>query len=376
MKIEFGSFKIGPIARKHMQEVLDSNWASAGPKVKLFEEKWSQLFDYGYSAAVSSGTDACINALLYLYKNKNVQRGDEVIVPALSFIATSNAVVAAGLTPRFVDVKVDTLNIDPAKIKAAITPKTRAIFVVHTMGKPCSMDEICAIAKEHNLTIIEDCCEAHGARYKGQFIGTFGDAAAFSFYAAHLICCGEGGMVSSRYQDVYDNVRSTRSHGRLPDDLYFDHLRFGLNSKMNDMEASLGLEGIENFWNIYKTRKYNWYYLYGKLRKLEEFYHFNHETEHENMAPHAFSMTLKQNDPEIFKKISDYLTRCEIKVKRNFGSIPTQHKAFAYMGYKLGDFPIAEHIGNNGLHFGVHQDLSHKDLEYIVDCVLRSSLLL
>lgn len=369
MRIEFGELRIGKTAKAHMQDVMNSNWASAGPKVKAFEEGWSNLFNYQHSAAVSSGTDACINAVLSLYATTGAVRGDEVIVPALSFIATSNAVLAAGFKPVFVDIKASTLNINPSLIEAAITPRTRAIFVVHTMGKPCDMDPILAIAKKHNLQVLEDCCESHGARYKGQFIGSFGTAACFSFYIAHLICCGEGGMVSTNFSSVYNSVRSTRSHGRKPDDLYFDHLRFGLNSKMNDMEASLGLEGIENFWNTYRTRKYNWYYLYDKLSKYEDVFYMNKEESYENMAPHAFTLTFRKNNPIETQRLSDYLTKKDIKVKRNFGCIPTQHRAFAWMNYSKGEFPESEHVGDNGLHFGVHQYLNESDLEYIVESV-------
>jgi dTDP-4-amino-4,6-dideoxygalactose transaminase len=365
MRIEFGELEIGETARKNLQEVCDSNWASGGPKVAQFEKEWGNIFDYKYNVAVSSGTDACINAYAALYEC-GAERGDEVIVPALSFIATSNAVLAAGFKPVFVDVELHTLNIDPKKIEEAITEKTVAIAVVHTMGKPCEMDTICKIAKKHRLKVIEDACEAHGARYKGKFIGHWGDMACFSYYIAHLICCGEGGMVSTNDNMLYETLRSTRSHGRRNGELYFDHVRFGLNSKMNDMEASIGLEGIEQFWQTFFRRKNNLYYLMHNLEKYSDIAWMNTESSDEVVCPHGFSITLKPEYAGKIKELYEYLESNSIKCKRNFGSIPTQHESFKFMGHKLGDFPNAEYIGDNGLHFGIHQYLSQQDLEYIL----------
>lgn len=367
MRIQFGELKIGDIAKKHLQEVIDTNWASGGPKVKLFEEGWGKLFDYKHNVAMSSGTDADINACAVLY-DFGAQRGDEIIVPTLSFIATSNAVLAAGFKPVFVDVEKHTLNINPQKIEEKITPKTRGIMVVHTMGKPCEMDSIMDIAKKHRLKVIEDACEAHGAKFKGKYIGQWGDMATFSYYAAHLICCGEGGMVSTNNPKIAEVLQSTRSHGRKLGTLYFDHLRFGLNSKMNDMEASLGLQGVSEFWNTFNTRKENLYYLLNKLKDLEKFAWFNIEEAHEVVSPHAFSITLK--DPKYNgTALYQFLEKNGIMCKRNFGSIPTQHGAFKFMGHQLGEFPEAEYIGENGLHFGIHQFLKRDDLDFISDMV-------
>ncbi len=367
MRIQFGELKIGETAKKHLQDVINTNWASGGPKVKLFEEQWSKLFGYKYSVAMSSGTDADINACAALY-DFGANRGDEIIVPALSFIATSNAVLAAGLKPVFVDIERHTLNINPKKIEDKITKKTKAIMVVHTMGKPCDMDKINEIAKKNNLFIIEDSCESHGAKYKGKFVGHLGDMAAFSFYAAHLICCGEGGMVSTNNEKLAEILQSIRSHGRKPGTLYFDHIRFGINSKMNDMEASLGLQGVEEFWATFNKRKENLYYLLNKLEDLEKFAFFNIEEEHEVVTPHAFTITLKDSKYNC-SELYSFLESNGVMCKRNFGSIPTQHKAFAFMGHKFGEFPESEYVGNNGLHFGIHQYLTREDLDYISDLV-------
>ncbi len=365
MRIEFGDLRLGEEARQHLLDVLATNWASMGPKVKKFEEEWSKLFDYKHSVAMSSGTDGNINSCLVLY-DYGAQRGDEIILPALSFISPANGVLAAGFKPVFVDVERETLNINPKKIEEKITPKTRAIIAVHTMGKPSDMSEILEIARKNSLVVIEDACEAHGARYNGKFVGHWGDMAIFSYYAAHLICCAEGGMISTNNGEIAKILGSTRSHGRRDGSLYFDHVRLGLNSKMNDLEASLGLEGIKNFWDVFNKRKENLYYLLKKVADLERFAYFNSENDYEIVSPHAFSVTLK--DPRYnCSAFADFLSARSINQKRNFGSIPTQHRAFAFLGHTLGEFPEAEYIGDNGIHFGIHQFLSREDLDYVSD---------
>ncbi|GAI12338.1 unnamed protein product, partial [marine sediment metagenome] len=224
MRINFGDLKIGDIAKQYIQRALNENWVSEGANVKEFEQKFADKFGYKHVIATSSGTDADICCCASLY-DFGAKRGDEIITPALSFVATANSILAAGFIPKFVDIKVETLNIDPNKIEESITDKTRAIMVVHTMGKPCEMDSILEIAKTHKLKIIEDACEAHGATYKGRIVGTIGDMGTFSLYAAHVVVAGEGGMVVTNNDEIANVVRSVKSHGRPPGSIYFDFQR-------------------------------------------------------------------------------------------------------------------------------------------------------
>ena len=371
-RIEFGELRIGEVARKNLMDVCDTNWASGGPKVKQLEKQWSELFDYKNSTAVSSGTDGCMNSCFSLYDLKNAKRNvSEIIVPALSFIATSNAVRAAGLVPRFVDVKKETLNIDETKIEEAINENTVAIQVVHTMGRMAEMDVICEIAERHGLIVIEDACEAHGAKFKDKLVGHWGHMSIYSFYVAHLVCCGEGGMISSNDPEIGKLLFSTRSHGRPFDSVYFDHQRTGLNSKMNDLEASIGLEAIEVFWDTFWTRHKSMKRMRKACEGFEDVAWFSEEDEGNINCPHGFSITCKkEGDIEFVKQTLD---KYNIHHKRNFGCIPTQHAAFADMGYTLGDFPEAEWVGNNGVHIGCHQYLSEDDLQRICKA-LRESL--
>ncbi|WP_321504061.1 DegT/DnrJ/EryC1/StrS family aminotransferase [uncultured Methanoregula sp.] len=367
MRISFGDLVIGDIAKKNFQKVFDKNWASEGDNVREFEAKFAKKFGYKHAIATSSGTDADIVACAALY-DFGAERGDEILVPALSFVATANSILAAGFTPKFVDINLETLNIDPTKIEEQITEKTRAIMVVHTMGKPCDMDPILKIAKKYNLMIIEDACEAHGAMYKGKLVGKIGNMGAFSFYTAHQIVCGEGGMVTTDDDKIASVVRSVKSHGRPAGSLYFDFQRIGFNSKMNDMEAALGLEGIETFDVFFNKRKNNLYKLLDMTKDLSKFCYFIKEEQYEKVSPHAFPIVLKDKKYDR-NKLYQFLESKSIQCKTLFGSLPTQHNAFKFLKYNFGDFPVAEYVGDAGLHFGMHQYLNDDDLHYVSDAL-------
>ena len=365
MRIAFGDLKIGDIARGYVQRALDKNWISEGDNVKEFEGKFAEKFGYKHAVATSSGTDADIVSCASLYEF-GAKRGDEIIVPACTFVASANSILAAGFIPKFVDIEVETLNIDPNKIEEAITDKTRAIMVVHLMGKPCEMDSILKIAKDHNLKIIEDACEAHGATYKGRVVGSIGDMGTFSFYAAHVVVAGEGGMVVTNNDEMANVVRSVKSHGRPFDSIYFDFQRIGFNSRMNELTAAIGLEGIEYFDETFNKRKKNLYKLLELTEELSDYLYFLKEEGYEKVSPHAFSIILRDKKYDR-DKLYHYLQSKGIQCKTLFGSLPTQHQAFKFLNHKYGQFPASEYVGENGLHFGIHQYLSEDDLLFISD---------
>lgn len=367
-KFTFGNITLGARSRELLNKCMDTGWISAGPNVKLFEQRYCETFGFKEAVAVSSGTTAGFTSVATLH-DFGGEWGDEVLVPALCFVAAANCVVAAGFKPVFVDIRRDTLNIDPAKIEAAITPRTKGINVVHTMGKPADMDPILEIAKKHNLMVFEDACEAHGAQYKGQYVGGMGHMGAFSFYAAHIICSGEGGMVSTNDPEIAKVLRSVRSHGRPDGSLFFQFDRFGFNTKMNDLEAAVGIEGIENFWSIFNKRKENLNYLLANTKDLEHVFYFTPEGKEEVVSAHAFQMTLRENVPLDFWELYRHLEAHGIQTKLNFGSLPTQHKVFKRFGHKLGDFPEAEYAGSRGLHVGCHQYLEKEHLDYLLEVV-------
>jgi len=239
------------------------------------------------------------------------------------------------------------------------------------MGRPAEMDIICDIAKRHNLIVIEDACEAHGASYKGRFVGKWGDMSVYSYYIAHLVCCGEGGMVSTDHEHLGNILSSTRSHGRPFNSIYFDHERIGYNSKMNDLEASIGLESIGVFWKTFNTRHATMKRMRSSVAGYEDVAWFSEEEADNKNCPHGFSITCKTE--KNIDKVKEVLDKYNIHWKRNFGCIPTQHRAFQDMGHNLGDFPEAEWVGDNGIHIGCHQYLSEEDIIRI-EVALKESL--
>ena len=366
-RITFGHIEVGETGRRRLSEALDRNWVSEGPNVQQFEAGFANKFGYRCAMATSSGTDAGIVAMSALLE-RGAERGDEVITPALAFVSTANCILAAGLVPKFVDVEIETLNINPALIEAAITPKTRAIQMVHTMGKPCKMDALLAIARRRNLTVIEDCCEAHGATLNGKVVGSFGALGLFSFYAAHIICSGEGGMVVTSDAELGGLCRSIRSHGRRGGQLYFHFDRVGFNSKMNDLEAAIGLEGLEQFDQTFAIRRRYLQQLWERLSPLQDRVMLYPDGPGEVTCPHAFPLVLR-DERQSMEPLYQHLERRGIQCKTLFGSLPTQHRAFTFLGYREGMFPVAERIGRTGLHFGVHQYLTDDDIAYAAESV-------
>jgi perosamine synthetase len=213
--------------------VLRSGNLVQGKVVAAFEEAFARFVGASYAVATSSGTTALHLALLA----HGVGPGDEVITTPFSFIATANAIRYTGATPVFVDVDPATLNIDPESVRAAITPHTRAILPVHLYGNPCDMAALADIAQQHQLALIEDACQAHGATFDGQQVGTFGTG-CFSFYATKNMTCGEGGIITTSDAQLADRLRLLRSHGMRQ---AYVHEQFGFNARMTDIHAAIGL---------------------------------------------------------------------------------------------------------------------------------------
>ncbi len=366
-RVPFGTVSITEEAQRLIEEVLETKWVTSGRLVAQFERAFADLFGMKKGVALSSGTDADTLALAVLY-DYGARRGDEVIVPALSFVATGNAVLNAGFRPVFVDVQRETLNIDPRKIEAVITPKTRAIMPVHLMGKPADMDPILDIAGRHNLFVVEDAAEAHGARYRDRLIGTMGDMSAFSLYAAHIVTTIEGGIVLTNDPRKADILRSLRNHGM---EHKFVFKRVGFSAKMNEIEAAVGLGNIRIFDRILEKRRKNMLRLIDRFRRFERYFFSIKEEAHERLGPHAFPITLKEDAPFSRDAFVRYIGEAGVDSRNLFYSMPTQCPGYAFLGHRLGEFPNAEYFGDHGLHIGVHQDLDEEHLDFAVDTIDR-----
>lgn len=231
--------------------VLRSPRLSLGPVAEAFEHAMASQVGVEHGIAVSSGTAAlhlCIRAL-------NIGPGHEVLVPSFTFIAVANCVRYEQATPIFVDIDPITLNLDPEKLEAAITPRTRAIIVVHTFGCPAQMHAIEQIAAKHNLFLIEDACEAIGAEYHHRKAGAFGHAAVFAFYPNKQITTGEGGMVLTRDTALATRIRALRNQGRYPSDDWFQHTELGYNYRISEVHCVLGLEQLRRIESILHQRE-------------------------------------------------------------------------------------------------------------------------
>jgi dTDP-4-amino-4,6-dideoxygalactose transaminase len=392
-KVPFGTITITETAKRLINDALDSKRISSGKLVREFEDRFASLLGVGEAVAVSSGTDADILALAVLH-DFGANRDDEVIVPALSFVATGNAVVHAGFRPVFVDIERDTLNIDPAKIESAITEKTRAIMPVHLMGKPAEMDTINSIAKKYNLIVVEDAAEAHGALYKGRPAGTLADLAAFSVYVAHIITTGEGGVITTNNEQYGDILRSLRSHGRNcsckqcslnvtsgycakrfrgegGEDIRFTFDRIGYSCKMNELEAAIGIGAMEIYEEILLKRHNNLKYVLDRFSRFSPWLSTITEEPWERIGPHAIPIVINEEAQFTRGELTAFLELNGIETRTLFASMPTQCPGFAYLGYRHGEFPQAEYVGQKGLHIGVHQDLDTDDMEYVLQTLQR-----
>jgi len=364
-KVPFGTVSITDEARELIEKALDEKMVTRGKYVAEFERKFADIFGVKEGVAFSSGTDADALACAVLY-DYGAQRGDEIIIPALSFVATGNAVFQAGFKPVFVDVKRETLNINVEKIEEVITDRTRAIMPVHLMGKPADMDPILEIAKKHKLKVIEDAAEAHGAEYKGRKIGAMGDMAAFSLYAAHIVTTIEGGITITDNPEMAESLRSLRNHGIVNK---FDFKRIGFSAKMNEIEAAVGIGNIAIFQNILDQRRKNLYRLIEKFKKFEEYFVFIKEDSHEKIGPHAFSIIVKEGLGFTKDEFVAFIEEAGVDSRNLFYSMPTQCPSYSFLGHKIGDFPEAEFCSNHGTHIGVHQDLTEGNMDFVAEVV-------
>lgn len=259
MKIPLTIPYLNKLEKKELFKTLRSGWLAQGPQVAKFEEEIRKVTETKYSAATSSATTALYLSLLLL----DIKKGDEVIVPSFTFIATSNVVLHAGATPVFVDINYDTLNIDTALIEEKITKRTKVLIPVDYAGIPCNIAEINIIAKRHNLKVIEDAAAALGSRYNGRLVGSLTDLTCFSFHARKIVTTGEGGIITTQNKSFADKAKILRHHGMAISDtirhkakrvIHEGYPTIGYNFRMSDLQAAVGLGQIKKINEIIKKR--------------------------------------------------------------------------------------------------------------------------
>lgn len=344
--------------------VLKSGIIAQGPKVKKFEEEFSKYCNVKYCAAVNSGT-AALHSALYAAGIKN---GDEVITTPFTFVASANSIFMVGAKPVFVDIDENTFNIDPEKIEEKLSENTKAILPVHLYGLLADMDKITNIAEKNNLKVIEDACQAHGAKISDKKAGSIGDFGTFSFYATKNMMTAEGGCVTSNNKDYIEMVKSFRHHGQSLNQRY-NYLDFGYNYRMTDIAASIGLNQLNKINEFTKKRQANGK-LYNTLFRDIEGIDIPYLPENYTHVYHQYTIKVIS---EIFGHTRDELVE---KLKKNdifpgiFYPRPLhQFPTFKKLGYNDGDFPISEKLSKMVISLPAHPGITEQDIEKVVDVI-------
>lgn len=376
---KFLPFSLPLIEQEEIDQVVDtlkSGWVTTGPKVKKFEQDFKDFGKAKFSLALGSCTAALHLALVAL----DIKENDEVITSPFTFVSTANVIVHQKAKPVFVDIDKDTYNIDAKKIEAAITDKTKAILPVHYAGHPCDMDEIMEIAKKHNLKVIEDAAHAVGAEYKGKRIGSIGDATCFSFYANKVMTTGEGGMLNTNDENIFNKASLYSLHGMDRDawkrysatgSWFYEVKAPGYKYNMTDIQASIGLEQLKKIDKLIESR--------GKIVK---FYDASFKDMPEIIIPTAkeyvkhtryiYPIRVKTDMLKI-----DRAQFIKALAAENIGTsvhfIPVHLHPFYRQkyGYKEGDFPIAENVYKELISIPLFPAMTEQDAQDVVDAIKK-----
>ncbi|MDA8433937.1 MAG: DegT/DnrJ/EryC1/StrS family aminotransferase [Nitrospiraceae bacterium] len=336
-------------------EILESSQYILGPRVRELENKIADYHGVKEAVGVASGTDALHLAVEAL----GIGDGDEVITSPFTFFATAEAVLYTGATPVFVDIEPDTMNLDPSRIEEAITEKTKAILPVHIFGHPADMDRIAAIAKKHDLKIVEDCAQSFGAALRGRRTGSFGDAGCFSFYPSkNLGGFGDGGMVLLNDPGVADDVRMLRNHGSRG---AYRHESVGFNSRLDEIQAGILLVKMKRIdeYNEKRRRKAALYreLLCGSVEcpmERPDNLHVYHQYTIRSGRRDEIQKRLRDND---ISSVVYYPTPLHLQ------------EAVGFLGYKKGDFPVAEETSERVLSLPMYPELEEASIRRIADIV-------
>ncbi len=345
---------IGKDEEKAILEVIASGMLVQGPRVRAFEERFAESCGVKHAIATSSGTTALHIAVLA----HDIGPSDEVVTSPFSFIASANCALYTGARPIFVDIEPDFFTIDPAKIEERITPKTKAIIPIHLYGQACDMDAIMAIAEKHNLAIIEDACQAHGATYKGRPVGSFGTA-CYSLYATKNMTTIEGGMILTSDDQIAERARLLRNHGSPKT---YEHVILGYNMRMTDLVAAIGLVQIGklNEWN--SIRRANAAYLTDGLSKIKGVVTPKVREDAEHVF-HQYTIRIPDRDNAAQK-----LREKGVGVGIHYPTPIHKQPLYQQLGYS-DSLPVAETASREVLSLPVHPSLTKDDLDTIVDAI-------
>ena len=378
-KERFLVFGAPAIAESEINEVLDSlksGWLGTGPKVARFEEDFKRYKGEGYTVAVSSCTAALHLSILVA----GLKPGDEVITTPLTFCATVNAIIHAGATPVLADVDPVSMNLNPQQVGERYTPATRAILPVHFAGRPCEMDALCEVAKQHNIVIIEDCAHAIETEYKGRKSGTFGDFGCFSFYVTKNVVTGEGGMVLTRREIDAERLKILALHGMTKDawkrfgDEGFRHYQVvecGFKYNMMDLQAAIGIHQLQRVELNWERRKEIWKRYNDHFSSLPIGLPADPEPDTKH-AFHLYTILIDEAETGIRRDaFLDAMTSQNIGVGVHYMSIPEHPYYQQKFGWKPEDFPNAMRIGRQTVSLPISAKLTEEDVEDVIKAVKK-----
>jgi perosamine synthetase len=348
-------------------DVLRSGRLSLGPTIDRFEEAFAERVGAPYAAAVSSGTAG----LHLLCVAAGVHLGDEVVTSPYSFVASANCAIYEGATPVFADIDRRTLNLTAESVEAAITERTRAVVAVDIYGYPCELDELRAVCERHGVTLIQDACEALGARYKGKLVGSQGPSATFAFYPNKQITTGEGGMSTTHSEREWRLVRSLRNQGRADSGGWLEHARLGFNYRIDDIRAAIGIGQLEKLDAILQARasvaaRYS--SLLSSIPGLE--LPCEDDVEHER-SWFVYVVTLPADADR--EAVIAALTERGVQTARYLPCIHLQPYMQERFGYRVGLCPVAEDVASRTLALPFHARLDEDDQAYVAEA-LRAAL--
>ena len=385
---------IGSPELQMMIEASLDGWLTTGRFNDKFQEKLASFIEIPHVLTTTSGSSANLLALTALtspkLKDRRLRAGDEVITVAAGFPTTVNPIIHNQLIPVFVDVDIPTYNIDSNLIEGAITDKTKAIMVAHTLGNTFNLKKVREICDKHNLWLIEDCCDALGTTYQNKKVGTFGDIGTLSFYPAHHITMGEGGAVFTKSNELKLIIESFRDWGRdcycepgcedtcgkrfewqlgsLPFgyDHKYTYSHLGYNLKITDMQAACGLAQLDRLDYFIKQRKYNFNYFKKKLKNCEEFLILPEPTEYSDPSWFGFPMTLKEETGFSRLDLINFLDQSKIGTRLLFAGNLTRQPYFEEVEYRVhGDLTNTDIIMNQTFWTGIYPGLSEEHLDFV-----------
>jgi CDP-6-deoxy-D-xylo-4-hexulose-3-dehydrase len=364
-------------------ETLLSTYTTMGKKVRAFEKQYAAYNGNKYAVMSNSGSSSnllSVAALSNPVTQDYLKPGDEVLVPALSWSTTVWPIIQCGLIPVFVDCDGQDFNVHVDKLEQALSPRTRAIKLVHVYGNPCEMDSIMAFAKQHNLFVIEDCCEAMGATYKNQLVGTFGKVANFSFFFSHHITTLEGGISVSNDFDFIETMRILRAHGwsreaeehqkyvnQYPHiDPRFIFINLGYNLRPTEVNAAMGALQLPKLDLYNENRRMAAQYLLKELAKYAEFFDFQQETAQAQSVWFSFPIVLKKTAPFTLKEITQYLQAHKIETRPIIAGNMARHPALNMYQHRVsGELDQADRIMQYGFAFGCHHNVDLEACKYV-----------